>query len=34
MTITFTYLGLLIFSAVCAVGGLLIGKWIWEKDEE
>ena len=32
MTFTITYLGLLVFSAVSAVGGLLIGKWIWEKD--
>ena len=32
--ITITFLGLFIFSAVSATGGLLIGKWIWEKDEE
>ena len=32
MTFTITFLGLLVFSSVSAVGGLLIGKWIWEKD--
>ena len=32
--ITITFLELLVFSAVSAVGGLLIGKWIWEKQND